>query len=296
MIKNYGSFILEKFGSNELANKLSKFLIDKINYNFGKLLLNKKIIINIDDFDHINFINSKIYCELSNSNYGAIKPNLLKIESNKIEEFEMILNIKLSDIEKKSKKLDINNKIISTIEHEFLHLIELYYSKINDNNLSKSWKMGKELQKLNKKYNNKTWNDISYFIYLMFPHEIRARIHQLDSEIKNNNLNNNDEINNFIVKSKIYKDLEFLSKLNYNLLIDKLKTENNYDKIIYDFSTEVLNKTENHEKEFKNYLKNIINKSKRLLKKLIKISYSHFIYEEFDKEIDYEKWIDINGI
>ena len=39
MIKNYGSFILEKFGSNELANKLSKFLIDKINYNFGKLLL-----------------------------------------------------------------------------------------------------------------------------------------------------------------------------------------------------------------------------------------------------------------
>jgi hypothetical protein len=284
MIKNYGSFILEKWGSNDLSHDLSNFLIDKLNYNFGKLLLNREINISIEDYSEIKFKNSNIICKISNENYGAIDVNQIKIVNNEINNLEMILNIKISPLEKTIKKLNYDNKIISTIEHEFLHLIEIYYTMINDDNLSKSWKMGEELQKLKKKHNNKTWNDIQYFIYLMLPHEIRARIHQLDSEIKNEKLKSIDEINDFIIQSKIYKDLEFLSKLDYNKLSSELE-------IIQDFSINVLNKNENYEKEFKKFLKNIINKSKRLMKKMMKKRYNFLFEEQHDRNIDYDEWL-----
>ncbi len=39
----FEDFILEKYGSNNYVKLLTQKLVDIINYNFGKLILNKSI-------------------------------------------------------------------------------------------------------------------------------------------------------------------------------------------------------------------------------------------------------------
>lgn len=295
LLNNWDNFILENHGYNKLSSELSKVIINLINKNFGKILLNKKITIyeNIGEINGVKFINDTINIKLSDRNYGNINPIKIITSANTIENLILNLELTLSETEYKLKKL-FQNDVEYTIEHESMHIMELYLNKINSDSLSKSWNYGKKLLNINNKYNFKIWNDISYFIYLSLPHEMRARLHQLNSEIRDLNSKNID-INNYIKNTKIYKDVKFISELDSIFLISKLKIDKNYIDLIKDFSLIFLeNNNSNYEKNFIDYIEKIKNKNKKLLDKISKIYYDFesSMYEEFEKEIDYNKYID----
>ena len=45
-IKSFDKFIIESFGNNEVVNQISKFIFNKISQELGKLIYNKRIVIN----------------------------------------------------------------------------------------------------------------------------------------------------------------------------------------------------------------------------------------------------------
>jgi hypothetical protein len=294
IIYNYDDIIFERNGENLIAKELSKTILSEIEINIGKLIINKSLSFNciLNNNFGINFNNSIINISLSNRFYGNINTNSCIISNNTISNLVINLELILSPMEISAKRF-INNKINQTINHEFLHLIERYLT-INDNKkLSNSWSMDGELKKMQNKYkNDKNWQDISYFIYLSLPHEIRARTHQLNSEIEQTGLNGIKNVIKYIKNSKIYKDLDFLSNMDGDILLDKLKKDINYDKIISDFSCIFLkNPSTNYESNFLKYIKSIKNKNKKILDRLINTSYNFENYFIDDKIINYSEFL-----
>jgi len=299
-MNNYNNFLNEKFGSNELVIKIKNNIISQINDNFGILSLMKKILL----FDELNdivdkngykyiFKNSIINVKISNRYYGNINQNI-KISNNKnvftIENLEINLELILSDTEQKMKKLD-NNKIEASISHELLHLIELIYS---ENNKALSWSKNIELRKMQKKYeNNKHWTNISHIIYLTLPHELRAKIQELDTYLKNDKPS---DILNYLKNSEIYKEFEMISLLDVNMILSKLKTDQDYLIIIEDFTKLFLNKNdEKYEKNMRSYLNYLKKSSKKILDKIIRLSYSNedFLIDDVDWyfKIDFNEYL-----
>ena len=282
IVKNWDNFILEKFGYNKIASQFSNRVIEIINSNLGRLILNKELVINdeIGNIGNINFINDTIIIKLSDRTYGNINPNSIIFKNKDINNIIINLELELSLSELKLKKL-LDNKITTTIEHECLHIIERYLTIVNDGEFAISWKYGENLQKIQKKYKkSEYWNDILYFIYLSLPHEMRARLQQLNKEVENTHIKGIENVQDYIKTSKNYKDANFISELNIEFIISKLKIDENYFDIIKDFNLLFLenNKSnlEEFEMEFINYFEKIKNKNKKLIDKLLKISYNFY--------------------
>ena len=295
-IKNYEDILFESYGSNKLVVNLTDKIFNLINKNFGKLLLNKNIqISNSILYDDIEFIKDKINIQISNRDYANINITKLKVYNNIIEDLIITLEFIPTNQEISAKSILKTNKLYNNISHELLHVVELYLTQKGKNNAAKSWKQGEILNDLKIKYNNdKKWQEISYFIYLSLPHEQRARIQQLNIEIDNLNINGSKNVVNYIKTSNIYKDIEFLSKINSSITLDNLKNDINYNEILKDFSIYFLEKQNNFENNFLIYFNKIKIQNKKLLRKLIKISYKFENYntdDYFDRIIDYNEYI-----
>jgi len=302
-MKTYKNFILETYGSNDLVKIIRDKIIFLININFGKLLLNNSLILSkeLKTIDNLIFIKDEIKINISDKNYSYIDKSDLKIDDNIIYNMQLNFDIVISSIERSMKKLDTKNKIYDDISHELLHLIELYYSNQVNKKESESWKYGEKLQILQNKYvNDKNWQEISHFIYLLLPHEIRARVQSLDTDIERKNILGIENVQNYIKTTKIYKDIEFLSNIDIDLILQDLKKDNNYYDIIKEFSIFYLeNNSTNYENNFKSYIEKLQNKCPDILNKILKVSYKYgkkstngYILETYDREIDYSKYID----
>ncbi len=290
-IKNFEHFIFETHGYNKLTDIITEKIVSLINNNFGKLLLNKKIILNseLNIVDQLIFIKDRI-C-INQPLTPSINKTKLKIDDNIIYDMELNINLILSTSEKSMKKIDSRNKVYQDISHEILYVVELYKSNQQFKKESESWKYGEKLQHLINKYNtDKNWQDISYFIYLSLPHEIRARKQQLNKEIDNLNMKGILNVQKYIKNTKIYKDLEFITKLDSENILNLLKNDINYKKILTDFSINYLEtKNINYENNFIKYFNTIKEKNKKTLPKLLKVSYN-FETISIDLDIDYKKY------
>lgn len=288
VISNYDNFILEKYGYNIIASNLSDRIISIVNDNFGKLLINKKIQIknSIGNISNIKFINDTINIKLSERSYGNMNPTSLIIDGKNIYNLILNLELKLSETELRLKRLT-DNKITDVISHECLHIIELFLTKDNDRDFTKSWEMGEKLHNLKNKYiNDENWQNISYFIYLSLPHELRGRLQQLNNEIKGLD----GDIIKYIKNTKIFKDIEFLSNVDENILLSKIKSDSNYKNIIKDFSEYFLNSGGDYERNFLKYIKKIKIKNKKYLHKILKSSYNVFNFGTIDNDINYNEY------
>lgn len=294
--------IFENYGSNKLVENLTSYIFNLINREFGKLLLNKslKLSNSLSSYDKIEFVNDLININISNKNYANINVDSLKIDKSI---YNMVINIEFipTNSEILSKSISKKNKLFDNISHEIFHVIEMYLTKQNENKISKSWEYGRNLQKLKDKYID--FEDISYFIYLSLPHEIRARIQQLNSDIANKKLKGIKYTQDYIKTTKIYNDIIFLSKIDTNVILYKLKKSNDYVNIISDFNNHFLENNitdiDRQEKEFIKYFNSLKKRNKETIDKLLKTAYNfegynNFVYEFNNKVIKYTDWINVN--
>ena len=301
-INNYNDFIFESYGENKLVDKLSNLLFKIINDNLGKLILNKELSFSSclgsieyntqnDTPEFIHFINDKINIKLSDRTYGSINVSTIDIQGEYVLNMDMNLEIQISKSEFNSKSIYKSNKLINTINHEFLHVIELFLTKKNERKISKSWEKGENLQKLIKKYPfSKNWQDVSYLIYLSLPHEMRSKLQEFNSLLKN--IDKKVDMIEFIKNTKTYKDTEFLSKINEHNIINKLKLDKDYDNIIKDINNILFDKDSNYEKNILGYFKSMKVKNTKLLDKLLK-SYNNVInYTMEEKDINYNDYLE----
>jgi len=303
-IKSFDKFIIESFGNNEVVNQISKFIFNKISQELGKLIYNKRIVINNylqnkKQYSEINFINDEIEIILSNRNYGLIKN--VNIDNDKIKNLRLSLEIVLSPLESKLKTLNVQNRILTTIDHEFNHIIEKYINESNNRELTKSWKIGANLHSYREKYKNTydKWDDILHFIYLSLPHEIRSRVSSLREELEILDIKN-EEYEKYIKKTEFYIVADAISKMSPEFILEKMQNLYlNFDILLREFMTTVLdNFNENTEKEFIKYFKTVMKRNEKMKVKLLKTYY--FIFEHDytffnypDKNINYEEYLKI---
>ena len=281
-IKKINNLINEKHHVNQDVRHLTNLIYNKIYQLSSNLIRNKEIVIeNLlqDNYSRIKFKNDKIIVKLG-KNWGSINEPI--INNDVIENLTINLSISLSDKEISQKKL-INNKVKETINHECQHIIEFYHS---DGVLSKSWDFHKRLKEHERKFNNKEWLDICYFFYLSEQHEMRSRVSQSLEILKNGG---------DLLNSNVYKDLDFLSKLDSGILISKMNKYDDFEIILFDFVKNVLLRKGNYTKIFKSYLKNINKEAEKHKKKILKILYSwenpdSLLEEYIEKNIDYENF------
>ena len=293
LIQNYDTIIFGRYGYNKIIKEVSDEIIKLIDQNIGRLILNGSISLKslIPTTCGINFINDEINIKLTNRFYGNVNLNSLIINNNSIKNLVLNLELKLSYSEISARKL-IDNNISGTIEHELLHTIEKYLTISDGRNIANSFSMDAELKKIDKKYtNSKNWQDISYLIYLSFPHEIRSRIQQLNREIENIHIRGVKNVNSFIKNTKIYQDLNFLSKIDPIKILTNLKNDKDYKDILKDFSIYVLkNDNINYEKSFFDYIKKMKQKNKKMVDKLERTSYN-FENNNYDKILNYKDFL-----
>jgi len=277
LLQNYDTILFERYGYNKITKEISDEIINLINQNIGRLILNGSISLKslIPTTCGINFINDEINIKLSNRFYGNVNLNSLIINKNIIKNLVLNLELELSPSEISARKL-IDNNISGTIEHELLHTIEKYLTISDGRNIANSFLMDSELKRIDKKYkNSQNWQDISYLIYLSFPHEIRSRIQQLNREIENSHTRGVENVNVFIKNTKIYKDLNFLSKIEPVKILKKLKNDKDHEDILKEFSIYVLkNNNINYEKNFFDYINKMKQKNKKMIDKLERTSYN----------------------
>lgn len=279
MIKIYNDFLIEKYGSNNLAKDISNYVIKQINYNIITLIKNKHLELSIDSFKDLNFKFSKINIYLSNKNYGNINIDNLFITNGIIYDLEINLYFQLTNQDLKFKNINYN-KIIDTIRHEFLHIIEIYFTDKNQKKLANSWKQGEIIFKLRKKYLDNNIQDIIHIMYLSLPHEMRARVEQINSEIEKNKLINKINIINFIKSTSIYKDCEFILNIDIERILLLLKTKKDFNNFLADINM--------NEKELKNYLKELKKLNLKFKQKLLR-SYLNFESIQYNHNFDYYK-------
>ena len=216
-MKNYFDFILEKYGSNELVEKINDDIFDIINYNFGKILLNNNIILNnVIENDEIDFINDRIELIISDKNYARVNIDKLNIRNGVIEDLDIYIEFNVSDKERVQKQLNFDNKIKKNINHEIFHVIERYLTKLSDSKYAESWQYGKRLQELKNKY--KEFDNILYFIYLSLPHEMRSRVSHVHQSLKNIK---KDILIDFIKKTEHDETLDLIKNAKAVILLSR---------------------------------------------------------------------------
>lgn len=279
-VLKYGEYMNEKYHVSQDVKHLTNLIYNKI-YQLVPNIMRKEIVIeNLlqDKYSRIKFKNDRIVVKMG-KNWGSINDPI--INNDIIKGLIINLSINLSDKEKSQKKL-INNRIRETINHECQHIIELYYS----NDLSRSWTFDKLLKEHERKFNNKQWLDICYFFYLTEEHEMRSRVSQSLEILKNGG---------DLLNSSVYKDLDFLSKLDGNILINKMNNYGDFGVILIDFVKNVLLKEGDYIKIFKQYINKIKKNAEKYKKKILRILYSYnnpeiFLEEHIEKNINYETY------
>jgi hypothetical protein len=297
-IEKYDNFIIESYGEDKLVKKLTNYLIDIINKNFGKLILNRELELKnvMSGIKDLIFVNDIIKIKISTKDYANILTNNIIINNNcDIENMTMNIEISLTPIDFTTKTFNYNKKLFNTISHEFMHVIEKYYSAFSKKGLSKSFELGEKLQKIKSLSKSQIWEDICYFSYLSLPHEMRARVMGINSEINNSKgLKNAKE---YILKNKIYKDADFLSKIQPSILLKKLKNDNNYIFLIFSFNNSFLGKNYSNindcEDNFIKFFENLKNKNRLLKNKILKTSFNFesLTEDHFDREINYYEYL-----
>jgi len=250
----------------------------------------------LENFKDIKFSNDVIEIEISEKNYSFIDIDKLNFENESINNLYVYINFKISETESILKQLDFRNEIKKILNHEFNHVIERYLTSINNRKYAESWEYGKKLQSLQKKYVE--YDEILHFIYLSLPHEMRSRVSHMSQKLKN--IDKKDIID-YIKNSKEYKDSDFLTKIDIDLILQKIKSYENYDNFIKDFTNIFLeNNSKNYEKNFIIYIENLKNRNKKLKSKLLKTSYLYLNEREtfnfgngdiIDRDIDYNEYI-----
>ena len=276
------SEINEKYHVSQDVKHLTNIIYSKIYQLVPNLILKKEITISNllqDNYGRIKFKNDIIKVKLGD-NHGGIKNIDLK---DNILNIELELTIKLSSKELSQKKL-INNKIKETINHECQHIIEFYHS---DGNPSKSWDFHKRLKIHESKFNNKTWLDVCYLFYLAEEHELRSKVSQSLELLKNGEN---------LYESEIYKNINLLSKLNPDLILDRMNEYDDFGIILFDFVKNALLKKGDTIKIFKSYIKYINRISLLYKNKILRVLYSYenpdvFLEESIEKDIDYKEYI-----
>lgn len=278
----YDFKINEKYHVSQDVKHLTNIIYSKIYQLIPNLILKKEITISNllqDNYGRIKFKNDIIKVKLGD-NHGGIKNIDLK---DNILNIELELTIKLSSKELSQKKL-INNKIKEAINHECQHIIEFYHS---DGNPSKSWDFHKRLKIHESKFNNKTWLDICYLFYLAEEHELRSKVSQSLELLKNGEN---------LYESEIYKNIDLLSKLNPDLILDRMNEYDDFVTILFDFVKNVLLKKGDTIKIFKSYIKYINRISLLYKNKILRVLYSYenpnaFLEENIEKDIEYKEYI-----
>lgn len=282
-IKKINEFIInEKHHVNGDVRHLTNLIYNKIYQLIPNLIFKKEIIIeNLlqDNYTRIKFKCDKIIVRLG-KNSGNINEPI--INNDIVENLIINLFINLSNKEILQKKL-INNRIKETINHECQHVIEFYHS---DGILSKSWDFDKRLKEHESKFNNKEWLDICYLFYLSEDHEMRSRVSQSLEILKNGG---------DLLNSNVYKNLDFLSNLDSDILIKKMEKYDDFGLILIDFVKNVLLRKGDYLKIFKSYIKGINKESKKNKNKILKVLYSYknpeSISEEYiEKDINYKDY------
>jgi len=293
MIK-YENFLNEKYGSNDIVDILTNQVYDLLINNFFELIISKELILkdkilNIK-YKNINIVfnNTFIIFKKSDKNYGSINTNIniVKKKENKKEYIyinDLVITIEINH--------NPNIFIKGIISHEFLHFIELIFTKneikkltsknIKKNSLSSnSFKQDKILKMLIKKYkNDKSWQEISFFIYFTFKHEIRANVSEITTRLEYEKIDNIENIVKYLKNTDIYKNYQFIEKISISKMMEKFKKDENYLSILKDFNNKFLKKNNGknidiYERNFINFFnKNIKRNAKYALKKIIKISY-----------------------
>jgi len=178
-----------------------------------------------------------------------------------------------------------------------MHVIEKYYSAFSNKGLSTSFKLGEKLQKIKTLSNSKIWEDICYFSYLSLPHEMRARVMGINAEIDNLKIKGLKKAEQYIIYNKIYKDADFLSKINSKILLDKLRNDKDYNLLIFAFNNDFLEKKykdiKDCENNFLKFFETLKNKNKILKNKILKTSFNFesFTEDYFDREINYYEYL-----
>jgi hypothetical protein len=299
-IDKYDNFIIESYGEDKLVKKLTNYLIDLINKNFGKLILNRELEIKnvMSGIKDLIFVNDIIKIKISIRDYANILINNIIINNNcDIENMTMNIEVFLTPQDFALKSFNYNKKLFNTISHEFMHVIEKYYSAFSKKGLSTSFKLGERLQKIKKLSNSQIWEDICYFSYLSLPHEMRARVMGINAEIDNLKIKGLKKAEQYIINNKIYQDADFLSKINPKIMLDKLKNDKDYNLLIFAFNNTFLEKNYTHirdcENNFLKFFETLKNKNKLLKNKILKTSFNFESYLEdyFDKEINYNEYL-----
>lgn len=274
----------EKYHVNDDVKEYTKIVYNEIDRNISNLIKSGTLsIVNVLNKNYPNlFINDVIELRLGKTHGGINKPIII---DKTIQNLIITLTIDLDDKEKKQLKL-LNNKIRETINHEFQHIIELYHS---DGKLSKSWDFHKRLEVHKEKFKSYSiWMDICHFFYLSEEHELRSRTSQVHELLKNGeDLLNND----------VYNSINFLSKVDGDYLLRKMFNEyNDFDKILNDFTENVLLKRGNSVLYFIKEIKIINKRCSKYKSKMLDILYHHknpnmFIEECYDKDINYSEYL-----
>lgn len=271
----------EKYHINDDVGKITSLLYNKIYKLIPKLIKEKNII--IDNFLQNNFINKKfindsIIIKLSKNSHGALIGVI--IEDDIIKNLKLEFSINLSDREIIQQKL-INNKLRQDINHELHHVIEFYHS---GDNLSKSWDFDKRLKIHKNKFNEyEKWIDACYLFYLSEDHELRSRVSQTIELLKN--------------EDDLYKKMDYLSKLNFKTLYDKMYLiyKEDFTIILEDFVKNVLLRKGNVNSIFNSYILTINKKSKKYKNNMLKLLYyknnPDSLEENIENLIDYTEYI-----
>ena len=274
----------EKFHVNSDVKHLTSIIYNKIYQLIPNLILKKEIVIeNLlqDNYSRIKFKGDKITVKLGNKHGGIININVS--DDDVIENLDVEFIISLSKMELSQKKL-INNSVREDINHECQHIIEVYHS---GDNPSKSWDFHQRLKKHESKFDNKVWIEICHLFYLAEEHELRSKVSQSLELLKNGGN---------LYSSDLYKKIDYLTKINPDVIISKMSTEDDFGIILVDFVKNVLLKKGNYKEVFKSYIKNINRLSKIYKRKIDKVFYFHnnpdlFLEENIDREIDYREYI-----
>jgi hypothetical protein len=300
MIINMFDYINERYGTNTHVKHLTTLIYNKINEYIPKLIRTKKDII-IDNFltnnyNKIKFKNDKIILSLNDKTYI----NEPKIKNKIIENFKLHLNIDKKYIN--NVYLSDNNNLRTNINHEINHLIDVYYTKIKNLNLSKSYDFDRRLKIHENKFKFfDKWLEITYIFYLMEDHEINSNVSSVFEILKKSNNNDIKIIEQQIKNTKIYQNCINISKINVDLIFKTMYKHYNtyFDIILDDFIKNVIKNNSNDIKQiFKKEIENIKRKAKKMKKKLLKTSYNFIVRENYSslgeqryKNIDFSNYV-----
>lgn len=126
-----------------------------------------------------------------------------------------------------------------------------------------------------------------YLFYLSEDHELRSKVSQTLELIKNGN---------DLYKSDLYKKIDTLTKLDSNIILNKMNKYDDFGLILVDFIKNVLKRKGNYINIFKSYIKSSNRLSLKYKKKMNRVLYFYenpdsILEENIIKDINYLDYI-----